>query len=186
MAQGIFVERAPRDVVPRAPRRDAISAALPGHFSLNESQTRPAPHSGPTRVGAFAPWGTGHHSNIAGDPIDHTPGAAPPSIHILTGHILGTSYPLLSPLIRRLIGLNCCFLDARTARHHLPKVMPSARSTLTGDNYPMIGTWAGRMKIMATQKVSVTLETAAIERARRTAGPRWLVSNGWSVLTEKC
>ncbi len=29
---------------------------LPTLFSLNHSQTQPAPHSRPTRVGAFAPW----------------------------------------------------------------------------------------------------------------------------------
>ena len=38
---------------------------------------------------------------------------------------------------------------------------------------------------MATQKVSVTLETAAIERARRTAGPRGLSSYLDTALEEK-
>jgi hypothetical protein len=47
MARGIFVERGPRDLVPRAPRQDAIFSDLAGLFSLNESQTGLLPTARP-------------------------------------------------------------------------------------------------------------------------------------------
>ena len=44
---------------------------------------------------------------------------------------------------------------------------------------------SGYHRVMTTQKVSVTLEADAIERARRTAGPRGLSSYLDTALAEK-
>jgi hypothetical protein len=62
---------------------------------------------------------------------------------------------------------------------------PSSSSTGIGDIYAIKIVAPGSIRIMATQKISVTLETSAIERAREAAGPRGLSAYVDAALEDK-
>ena len=128
MAHGIFVERARRDLAPRAPRQDAISADLSRLFSLNESQTfgllptadQLGSERSPLGYGTpFAHWLGSYSSHV---------GCCPAARYAFLPAIFREPHaPAFANDSRRLIGLNCCFLDARSTRHHLPKVRVDGR-----------------------------------------------------------